>query len=158
MVVIQPNRMQTLTLVVLTALNLIACGQSNSSNTVQNSRQEIKKENSMEQNQNSQPEHVVMALIEAMSANDAEKIRSFFHKNAKQAYGESGSWKSGEVFFKWLQSDVIDRKGHVDNAKFSAEDNEVIVTGQYSSEGYTNKANFLFSVKDGKIESWQMRY
>lgn len=139
-------------------MNLIACGQSNSNNTVQNSRQEIKKENSMEQNQNSQPEQVVIALIEVMSANDAEKIRSLFHEDAKQAYGESGSWKSGEAFFKWLQSDIIDRKGHVDDAKFSADGNEVIVTGQYSSEGYTNKANFLFSVRDAKIESWQMRY
>lgn len=158
MVAILPNRMQTLTLAFLIALNLIACGQSNSSNTVQNLPQKIKKENSMEQNQNSQPEQIVMALIEAMSVSDAEKIRSLFNKDARQAYGESGSWKSGEAFFKWLQSDIIDRKGHVDNAKFSTEGNEVIVTGQYSSVGYTNKANFLFSVEDGKIKSWQMRY
>lgn len=103
------------------------------------------------------PENVIKSLIEAMTENDAQKIRSLFHKNAKQAYG-NGSWKSGSDFFSWLQSDIIDRKGHVDNAKYSPDGNEVVVTGQYSSEGYTNKANFLFVVENDKIISWQMRY
>jgi len=102
-------------------------------------------------------ENTVKALIDAMSSNDAQKIRSLFHENAKQAYG-NGSWKSGEAFFRWLQSDIIDRKGHVDDAKLSVEGKQVVVTGQYSSDGYTNKANFLFVVEDGKISSWQMRY
>lgn len=112
----------------------------------------------MDTNQNTKPETVVKSLIDAMTANDAEKIRFLFHEHAKQVYGENGSWKSGEVFFKWLESDIIDRKGHVKDANCSANGNEVVVTGQYSSVGYTNKANFLFSVKDGKIASWQMRY
>lgn len=106
---------------------------------------------------NKDPEKIVKSLIEAMTANDAGKIRSAFHEDAKQAYG-SGSWKLGDDFFAWLQSDIIERKGHVDDAKYSTIGNEVIVTGQYSSEGYTNKANFLFVVEDGKIISWQMRY
>lgn len=100
---------------------------------------------------------VVKSLIDAMTANDAEKIRSVFHENTKQAYG-NGSWKSGSDFYSWLQSDIIDRKGHVENAKYSTDGNEVVVTGQYSSEGYTNKANFLFVVENDKIISWQMRY
>lgn len=103
------------------------------------------------------PETKVRLLIKAMASNDAEKIRSVFHEGAKQAYGE-GSWKSGNEFFTWLQSDIIDRKGHVENPKFSTDNNEVIVTGQYNSEGYTNKANFLFVVEEQKIISWQMRY
>ena len=103
------------------------------------------------------PESVVKSLIEAMTANDAEKIRSVFLENTKQAYG-NGSWKSGSDFFSWLQSDIIDRKGQVNNAKYSTDGNEVVVTGQYSSEGYTNKANFLFMVENDKIISWQMRY
>ena len=109
------------------------------------------------QKANINAEQVVKSLIDAMNMNDSERIRSQFQKEAKQAYGE-GSWKSGEAFFKWLQSDIIDRKGHVENAKFSTDGNQVKVTGQYSSVGYTNKANFLFSVEDGKIASWQMRY
>ena len=103
------------------------------------------------------PESVVNSLIEAMTANDAEKIRSVFIENTKQAYG-NGEWKSGNDFFSWLQSDIIGRKGHVENAKYSTDGNEVVVTGQYSSEGYTNKANFLFVVENDKIISWQMRY
>jgi len=108
-------------------------------------------------NQNTNPEQVVQSLISAMSKNDAKKIRSLFHEDAKQAYG-NGEWKSGEKFFDWLESDIIERKGHVDGAKYDVDGNEVVVKGQYSSRGYTNKANFLFTVKDGKIKSWQMRY
>ncbi len=117
------------------------------------------KKETMDKNENNSlnPETIVKSLIEAMTSNDAEQIRSLFHEEAKQAYG-NGSWKSGEDFFSWLQSDIIDRKGHVNNAKFSTEGNQVVVTGQYKSEGYTNKADFLFVVKDSKISSWQMRY
>jgi len=122
-------------------------------------KQNTLKFNSMNNNSNSQsnPEHVVRSLIDAMSENDAEKIRSMFHENASQAYGDSPA-KSGQDFFSWLESDIIERKGHVDNANFSTNGNEVVVKGQYSSKGYTNKANFLFKVKGDKIMSWQMRY
>ena len=108
-------------------------------------------------NQNSNPGNTVKNLIEAMSAKDAEKIRSMFHENASQAYGDSPP-KSGEKFFAWLESDIIEREGHVDNPEYIVNGNQVVVKGQYSSRGYTNKANFLFSVEDGKIKSWQMRY
>ncbi len=87
-----------------------------------------------------------------------DSVRSQFHENAKQAYGENGDWKSGKNFFKWLESDIIERNGHVENAQYEVNGDEVVVTGQYSSKGYTNKANFLFKVEDGKIISWQMRY
>lgn len=102
-------------------------------------------------------ESIVASLIHAMSVDDAVKIRNSFHDNAKQAYGD-GAWKAGKDFFSWLQSDIIDRKGHVENPKFSSTENQVVVTGQYSSVGYTNKANFLFVVEESKILSWQMRY
>jgi hypothetical protein len=154
MVDILPNKVHTLILLILAASNLVACEQPSSSNKKQNTSQEIM---TKENNQNIEPEQVVIQLIEAMSVNDAKKIRSLFNEDAKQAYG-TGSWKSGDAFFSWLDSDIIARKGHVDNANYSTDDNQVTVTGQYSSEGYTNKANFLFSVKDGKIASWQMRY
>lgn len=118
-------------------------------------KSKIMKKTSQDEKNNSGD--IIKSLIDAMSMNDAKIIRSLFHDDAKQAYG-NGSWKSGEVFFNWLQSDIIDRKGHVDHANFSINGKEVVVTGQYSSEGYTNKANFLFSVENGKIVSWQMRY
>ena len=108
-------------------------------------------------NHNSNPESIIKLLINAMRENDATKIKSFFSENASQAYGD-GPKKSGIEFFSWLQSDIIDRKGHVENANFAVKGNEVIVTGQYNSVGYTNKANFLFVVEGGQIKSWQMRY
>jgi len=126
-------------------ISIVACAQN------KNTNQEFKKENMKN------PEEMVKKLIEAMKVNDGNKIKSLFHENASQAYGDGPS-KSGKKFFSWLDSDIIDRKGHVENAKYAVDGNSVVVTGQYSSIGYTNKANFLFSVKDGKIMSWQMRY
>lgn len=103
------------------------------------------------------PESIVKNLIEAMADNDAKAIRSLFHNNSKQAYGE-GEWKSGSDFFSWLESDIINRQGKVDESEYETNGNEVIVKGQYSSIGYTNKADFLFVIEGDKIASWQMRY
>lgn len=103
------------------------------------------------------PESIIKSLIAAMSSKDAQKIRDVFHENASQAYGNSPA-KSGKAFFSWLESDIIEREGMVAHPEFKVDQNQVIVTGQYSSKGYTNKANFLFKVEDGKIVSWQMRY
>lgn len=159
-------------LILLITLTLYACGQSamnnSSTSSVELEQNIINEQNIMKdtptngsdqknENRSTAPESVIRALIEAMKVNDAEKITSLFNANATQAYGD-GAAKSGEAFFKWLKSDIIDRKGHVENAQFSVDGTEVVVTGQYSSIGYTNKANFLFSVKDGQIMSWRMRY
>lgn len=105
----------------------------------------------------SEPKAVVSALIEAMETNDGERIRSLFDDNASQAYGD-GSPRSGEAFFRWLDSDIIDREGRVENAQLAVDGNEVFVTGQYQSRGYTSAANFLLTVENGRIVSWRMRY
>jgi ketosteroid isomerase-like protein len=104
------------------------------------------------------PESTVRALLAAMEANDATRIRAAFAPAASQAYGD-GAPKSGEAFSQWLQSDIIDQHGQVANASLAVKGNEVVVTGQYrNNAGYTNPANFLFKVSDGRIVSWQMRY
>lgn len=103
-------------------------------------------------------ESTARALVEAMAANDASRIRALFASNASQAYG-SGKAKSGPAFFAWLQSDIIDAMGRVDNASFVAKGKEVVVTGQYSNRsGYRSAANFLLIIEQDRIVSWQMRY
>lgn len=101
---------------------------------------------------------VVRALVEAMKANDADRIRALFAPGASQAYGD-GKPKTGPAFFAWLESDIIQRKGQVDDPKFAVAGNEVIVTGQYrNSRGYRSAANFRIVVDGGRIVIWQMRY
>lgn len=101
----------------------------------------------------------VKALIEAMEAENAELIRAQFSEKATQAYGADGIMKTAEETKKWLESDIISRQGKVANPEFTViSKNEVVVKGQYSSIGYTNKANFLFTVENGLITSWRMRY
>jgi ketosteroid isomerase-like protein len=104
------------------------------------------------------PGSVVRALVDAMRANDAARIRALFAPDASQAYG-NGRPKSGPAFFAWLESDIIDRKGQVDDPQFAVNGNEVIVTGQFhNSRGYRAAANFRIVVDNGRIVSWQMRY
>lgn len=104
------------------------------------------------------PGAVVRTLIDAMRANDAARIRALFAPDASQAYGD-GKPKSGRAFFAWLESDIVERKGQVDDPQFAVNGNEVIVTGQYrNSRGYRSAANFRIVVDNGRVVSWQMRY
>jgi hypothetical protein len=108
--------------------------------------------------QASEPGTVVRALIDAMKANDGARIRALFASEASQAYGD-GQPKAGRAFFAWLESDIIERKGQVDDPQFAVSGNEVIVTGQFrNSRGYRSAANFRIVVDNGRIVSWQMRY
>lgn len=112
--------------------------------------EEMKKENILKP---------VKALIEAMQTENAEKIRAQFAPTATQAYGAEGIMKTAEETKKWIETDIVSRKGKVANPEYSVlNEREVVVTGQYSSIGYTNKANFLFTVENGLITSWRMRY
>lgn len=104
------------------------------------------------------PGAVVRTLIDAMRANDAARIRALFAPDASQAYG-GGKPKSGRAFYAWLESDIVERKGQVDDPQFAVDGNEVIVTGQYrNSRGYRSAANSRIVVDNGRIVSWQMRY
>ncbi len=104
------------------------------------------------------PAGVVRTLLDAMAANDAAGIRSAFAPEASQAYGD-GAPKSGEAFARWLQSDIIDRHGRVEEPRLTENGAEVIVTGRYrNNAGYASAANFLFQVTNGRIVSWRMRY
>ena len=99
----------------------------------------------------------VKALIEAMEAENAELIRAQFSEKATQAYGADGKMKTPEETKKWIESDIISRQGKVANPQCSIiSENEVVVKGQYSSQGYTNPANFLFTVENGLITSWRI--
>lgn len=132
---------------------LTACGQVNNS---------IKNENNTLNSKQMQDETIlkpVKTLIEAMKAENAELIRAQFSETATQAYRADGIMKTAEETKKWIESDIIERQGKVANPEYTVlNENEVVVKGQYSSRGYTNKANFLFTVENGLITSWRMRY
>lgn len=130
-----------------------ACGQVNS-----NKKNETNTLNS-KQMQDEMILKPVKTLIEAMKAENAKLIRAQFSETATQAYGADGIMKTAEETKKWIESDIIERQGKVANPEYTVlNENEVVVKGQYSSRGYTNKANFLFTVENGLITSWRMRY
>lgn len=100
----------------------------------------------------------VRALIEAMAAGDAARIRAQFSPGATQAYGADGRIGTAAAAVRWLESDIIARNGKVTDPEFSVNGNGVVVRGQYSSRGYSSKADFLFTIENGLITSWRMRY
>lgn len=100
----------------------------------------------------------VRALIEAMAAGDAARIRAQFAPNATQAYRADGPMKTAAATARWLETDIIARNGKVTNPSFTVDGNQVVVRGDYSSRGYASKADFLFTVEKGLITSWRMRY
>lgn len=145
--------MRHIILLPLLLLSLMACGQQNTTN----------KKNETKTNQNKMNQEEILKpvkdLMDAMQKEDAAKIRAQFSNNATQAYGVEGKMKSAEETKAWIETDIIDRKGKVENPKFDViSATEIVVTGQYKSIGYTNKANFLFTVENGLITSWRMRY
>lgn len=94
-----------------------------------------------------------------MQIENAELIRAQFATTATQAYGANGKMKTAEETKKWIESDIVYRRGKVANPQYTLiNENQVVVTGQYSSQGYTNKADFLFTVENELITCWRMRY
>jgi hypothetical protein len=100
----------------------------------------------------------VRALVSAMQAEDAAAIRAQFAPTATQAYGADGRMKNAAATAKWLESDIISRRGKVKDPEFTVNGKEVVVRGQYNAVGYTSKADFLFTVENELITSWRMRY
>lgn len=143
--------MKKVIIVLFTSLALTACGQSQKSDQT--------KTQNLEKMQNETVLKPVKTLIEAMQAENAELIRAQFSKNATQAYGAEGTMKTANETKKWIESDIISRQGKVANPQYTViNENQVVVKGQYSSQGYTNKADFLFNVENGLITAWRMRY
>lgn len=143
--------MKSLIIFLSLSLAFTACGQVGKNNKV--------KTQDTEEMQIDTILKPVKTLIEAMEAENAALIRAQFSNTATQAYGADGAMKTAEETKKWIESDIISRQGKVANPEFTViSKNEVVVTGQYSSRGYTNKANFLFTVENGLITSWRMRY
>lgn len=143
--------MKKVIIILFSSLALTACGQAPKSDQT--------KIQNLEKMQNETLLKPVKTLIEAMQAENAELIRAQFSKTATQAYGAEGTMKTADETRKWIESDIISRQGKVANPNYTViNENQVVVKGQYSSQGYTNKADFLFNVENGLITAWRMRY
>ncbi|WP_224825916.1 nuclear transport factor 2 family protein [Cognatishimia sp. MH4019] len=103
------------------------------------------------------PEALVAELVAAMAENDGARMEPLFAQNASQAYG-SGRVRSGDAFRSWLQSDIINANGRVENAALAVDGNTVVVTGRYrNANGYSSDADFLFTVEGNQITNWIVR-
>jgi hypothetical protein len=108
--------------------------------------------------QASDAKSTVETLLKAMRSKDAVTIRLLVDTNGSMQYGNSAP-KKGKDFVAWIESDVITTEAVVDNAIVTSRPEGIVVIGTIrNNRGYSNKANFLFSVKAGKITHWHIRY
>lgn len=149
-------------LLFIVVINFTACGQKTAQQEKTKSeisKQKPSKSNQMETSTDQTILIPVKALMQAMADENANLIKAQFAKTATQAYGANGQMKSATETAKWIESDIISRQGKVANPEYTIlTDNQVVVKGQYSSRGYSNAADFLFTVENGLITSWRMRY
>jgi hypothetical protein len=101
------------------------------------------------------PADAVAQFVEAVNAGDMAAAQLLLTSDAWYAYGD-GEGVSGQGFVDWLQSDVFGVNGNIAVAEQTVEDNVVTLTGQYTSDGWSGNFTYVFTVRDGLIESWQL--
>ncbi len=102
------------------------------------------------------PEAVVLAFVETINAGDQEAVFALFAEDACVAYG-TGACMSAERLERWWQSDIFSVEGRIEEAELTTDGSEVTLTGQYRSNGWSGRANYVFTVADGLITGWSMR-
>lgn len=103
------------------------------------------------------PQDAVDALIAAMAAGDAAVVEAAFTEDAGYAYSLDGDLTRGDGFDAWVASDITGP-----GSQFSIE--SATVTGDTVSAlvlwgrggNATTPARYVFTVVDGKIDSWRM--
>lgn len=101
------------------------------------------------------PADAVAQFVAAVNAGDMTAAQLLLTSDAWYAYG-SGEGVSGQGFADWLQSDIFGVNGTIAIAEKTVEGNTVTITGQYTSDGWSGNFTYVFSVRDGLIESWQL--
>jgi hypothetical protein len=101
------------------------------------------------------PADAVAQFVEAINAGDMTAAQLLLTSDAWYAYG-SGEGVSGQGFVDWLQSDIFGVNGNIAVAEQTLEDTVVTLTGQYTSDGWSGNFTYVFTVRDGLIESWQL--
>jgi limonene-1,2-epoxide hydrolase len=98
----------------------------------------------------------VDAFAAAMAAKDKAAIEGAFTPDAGYAYAVEGDLSRGDKFDAWLQSDIVG-PGSVFNIESASVNGEtvdaMVVWGRGSP---STQARYIFTVVDGKIDSWRM--
>lgn len=102
------------------------------------------------------PEAVVQAFITAVNAGDQAATFALVSPDTCIQYG-TGTCISAERLERWWQSDIFGPQGQITADELVTDGDTVTLTGQYNSNGWSGRANYVFTVADGLITGWSMR-
>jgi hypothetical protein len=99
------------------------------------------------------PEQTVDQFVDAFNTGDMVALQKMFDKDAWYAYGDSAP-VSGEAMLAWLESDMLGATMQISSTNIDG--NTVIVAGSSLMDGSGTDFTYVFNVKAGLIESWQI--
>lgn len=103
------------------------------------------------------PQDAVDALIAAMAARDATVVETAFTEDAGYAYSLDGDLTRGDGFDAWVTSDITGPKSQfsIESATVTGATVDALVLWRRGGNA-TTPARYVFTVVDGKIDSWRM--
>ena len=103
------------------------------------------------------PQDSVDALAAAMAAADDAAITAAFTNDAGYAYSLDGNLSRGEGFDGWIASDITgpDSIFAIESATVTGDTVDALVLWGRGGNAST-EARYVFTVVDGKVDSWRM--
>jgi ketosteroid isomerase-like protein len=99
------------------------------------------------------PEQTVDQFVDAFNTGDMVALQNMFREDAWYAYGDSAP-VSGEAMLAWLESEMLGATMQISSTELYGD--TVIVAGTNLLDGTSTGFTYVFNVKAGLIESWQI--
>jgi hypothetical protein len=99
------------------------------------------------------PTQTVDQFVQRFNSGDMEGLQDMLGEGAWYAYGDSAP-VSGEAMLAWLESEMLGGTLQVSSAEMDGDN--VILAGMNTLNGTATEFTYVFNVKAGVIESWQI--
>jgi hypothetical protein len=99
------------------------------------------------------PEKTIDQFVHLFNSADMDALQEMFGESAWYAYGDSAP-VSGEAMLEWLESEMLGATMQVSSTKVDG--STVILAGTSLLDGNSTEFTYVFNVRSGLIESWQV--
>jgi hypothetical protein len=99
------------------------------------------------------PEKTVDQFVHLFNSGDMEALQDLLGEGAWYAYGDSAP-VSGEAMLQWLESEMLGNTMQVSSTEIDG--STVILAGTNMIDGTSTEFTYVFNVRAGLIESWQI--
>jgi hypothetical protein len=99
------------------------------------------------------PEKTIDQFVNLFNSGDMDALQKMFGEGAWYAYGDSAP-VSGEAMLEWLESEMLGATIQVSSTELDG--STVILAGTSLTNGNSTEFTYVFNVRGGLIESWQV--